>query len=455
MSKTNGGNGNKESPIITNGNGNGNEKHDHFIVEVHFLQSFPPSCMNADDAGNPKACSLGGVRRGRISSQCIQHAIREWFREHASGYGITPELFGIKSKFFVVKICDLLYKKSPNHAPEKTTPVVNYLLRELEFKMENKDKNRLSTLAFLTPNELSAFVECCLKNWEALEKAQQESFKTDKKDSEKSEVKKKDKDGNIQPTTDGVADSDDKESAEEGETSKKAKKQKLDPKIVKEFKSCFDGNAIDVALCGRTLTNMPDKNVRGAIQMAHSYTTHAVMPDQDYFSSCDELNKDDETGAGHIGNREFNSGVHYRYMSIDRDLLAKNMNNNFALADIVIKAWLTASYHVVPSGRQHSMASPERPALAVFVVRRNTTPCSVGGMAFTDPVSSKTSVLKESIERFDKVWTHLKSIGCIDNIVSVAVLAAAYPDSLDGLKGDVVANVEALIKKTIDALKSQ
>src|SRR5437867_286420 len=46
-------------------------------VELHLLQSFPPSCVNLDGNNSPKDCMFGDARRARISSQCLKRAIRQ------------------------------------------------------------------------------------------------------------------------------------------------------------------------------------------------------------------------------------------------------------------------------------------------------------------------------------------------------------------------------------------
>src|SRR6516164_8901541 len=46
-------------------------------VELHLLQSFPPSCVNRDGNNSPKDCTFGDARRARISSQCLKRAIRQ------------------------------------------------------------------------------------------------------------------------------------------------------------------------------------------------------------------------------------------------------------------------------------------------------------------------------------------------------------------------------------------
>ncbi|MGH8629686.1 MAG: type I-E CRISPR-associated protein Cas7/Cse4/CasC, partial [Burkholderiales bacterium] len=45
-------------------------------IELHFLQNFAPSNLNRDDTNNPKDTDFGGVRRLRISSQCLKRTIR-------------------------------------------------------------------------------------------------------------------------------------------------------------------------------------------------------------------------------------------------------------------------------------------------------------------------------------------------------------------------------------------
>ncbi len=45
-------------------------------IEFHILQSFPVSCLNRDDLNSPKTCTVGGVSRARVSSQCWKRAVR-------------------------------------------------------------------------------------------------------------------------------------------------------------------------------------------------------------------------------------------------------------------------------------------------------------------------------------------------------------------------------------------
>lgn len=39
------------------------------FLDMHIIQTLPPSNINRDDTGSPKTALYGGVRRARVSSQ--------------------------------------------------------------------------------------------------------------------------------------------------------------------------------------------------------------------------------------------------------------------------------------------------------------------------------------------------------------------------------------------------
>ena len=51
----------------------------NFYVDIHVLQTVPPSCVNRDDTGSPKTAVYGGATRARVSSQSWKHAMRAMF----------------------------------------------------------------------------------------------------------------------------------------------------------------------------------------------------------------------------------------------------------------------------------------------------------------------------------------------------------------------------------------
>ncbi|MCS7294253.1 MAG: type I-E CRISPR-associated protein Cas7/Cse4/CasC, partial [Dehalococcoidia bacterium] len=71
------------------------------LVELHILQHFAPSNLNRDDTGAPKDCLFGGVRRARISSQCIKRAIRLYAQEARL---LNPEHRAVRTKRLIGEI---------------------------------------------------------------------------------------------------------------------------------------------------------------------------------------------------------------------------------------------------------------------------------------------------------------------------------------------------------------
>ena len=40
------------------------------FMDIHVIETVPPSCINRDDTGSPKTAIYGGAMRARVSSQC-------------------------------------------------------------------------------------------------------------------------------------------------------------------------------------------------------------------------------------------------------------------------------------------------------------------------------------------------------------------------------------------------
>jgi len=74
-------------------------------LDIHILQTVPPSCINRDDTGSPKTAIYGGVTRARVSSQAWKKATRDVFRE------TLPETeVGVRTKRIQAMVADELNK---------------------------------------------------------------------------------------------------------------------------------------------------------------------------------------------------------------------------------------------------------------------------------------------------------------------------------------------------------
>ena len=123
-------------------------------IEYHILQSFPVTCLNRDDVGSPKSAYVGGVERGRVSSQCWKRQVRLAMK--AAGIGI-----GVRTKH----IAELIRNYMPANASEDALAIADAAAKALSD----------DTLLFLSESEAKAIADF------AVEKAKQGSFKEDKK----------------------------------------------------------------------------------------------------------------------------------------------------------------------------------------------------------------------------------------------------------------------------------
>ena len=81
------------------------------IIDIHALQTIPPSLINRDDTGAPKTAVFGGVPRQRVSSQSWKRAIRRYFESQ-----FDSEQIGDRSKRLPEKIARLLEKQGVEKA---------------------------------------------------------------------------------------------------------------------------------------------------------------------------------------------------------------------------------------------------------------------------------------------------------------------------------------------------
>ena len=87
----------------------------NMYVDLHVLQTVPPSCVNRDDTGSPKTAVYGGVVRARVSSQAWKRAMRLMFRELFS-----PEQVGFRTKRAVELVAGQLKVQGWGKEPEKS-----------------------------------------------------------------------------------------------------------------------------------------------------------------------------------------------------------------------------------------------------------------------------------------------------------------------------------------------
>ena len=366
------------------------------FVELHMIQNFAPANLNRDDTNNPKDCEFGGVRRARISSQCIKRAIRI-----SSVFAETTGVdIGTRTKWLVRLLSERLVKagKSEEDAIEVLANFVPEYASKLDKKSEDK---KTAVLLYLSEAEVESLEQALLENWEQL------SDKTALKKLVKTLVK-----------------------AHKGRTS-----------------------APDIALFGRMLAEQPELGLEAACQVAHAISTHRVTMEMDFFTAVDDLNPEDTAGAGMMGFTGFNSACFYRYARVDWGQLLQNLSGDVGLARRTMEGFLRAAVAAVPSGKQNSFAAQNPPSLLLAIVRQDGMGWSLAN-AFERPVSPRRNdgLVTPSVAALDAYWGRLCQVYGTDTLTRVAALTLDPGLPLETLEEDRVENLETWVTVVTAAL---
>lgn len=350
------------------------------FLQFHLLTIYGPSNPNRDDQGRPKQAMVGGAPRLRLSSQSVKRALREsaFFALDLAGHqGVrTKRLFGeLKQKL----VDGGATPEAAQGAAEKVAAIFG--------KLETPDKKApekmaATTLAFISPEE-----------WRLAEELAARSLA-----------------GEALPT---------------------------DKDLKKLVLRQADG-AVDIAMFGRMLADDPDFSREAAVQVGHAITTHRAQAEEDWFSAVDDLNKAEDTGAGHLGEHAFGSGVYYQYVCVNVDLLVRNLGGDAALAAKGLEALARALAVATPTGKQNSHAHHPRAAY-IRAERGWQAPRDLTG-AFFAPVTEQpwaaqsVTALEEMAARIDRAygpaWDDFavldvaRGLGALDEIAAFAATSA-------------------------------
>jgi CRISPR system Cascade subunit CasC len=329
------------------------------FVELHMIQNFAPANLNRDDTNNPKDAEFGGVRRARISSQCLKRAIRTApvFAE------ITGVDNGIRTRWVTRLLADELKRRVQDAA--QAEQIAQAFAAAYSGKMDSTEKSRTSVLLYLSRQEIERFTQTLIDQWPALTSGSEKQVEEALKD--------------------------------------------LVKKLIKETRDRT--SAPDIALFGRMLADKPELSLDAACQVAHAISTHRISMDMDFFTAVDDLRERDETGAGMMGYTGFNSATFYRYARIDWKQLVKNLNGDRDLARRTVEGFLHAAVVAVPTGKQNSFAAQNPPSFLLGVVREDGVHWSLAN-AFERPVTAfrDSGYIRPSIEALDTYWGQLSRL---------------------------------------------
>lgn len=317
------------------------------FVELHMIQNFGPSCLNRDDTNTPKDCHFGGFRRARISSQCLKRAIREYFNTKIDEF---KGKLGVRTRILPKKIIELLVNKGKDE--ELSSTIVKNVIEKLGFSLDRTDVKKTDVLLFISNDIPEKIAKVILDNWKEFEG---------------------------------------KEISNMGvkllETISESLKSELDP---------------DIGLFGRMVASKTDLNVDAASYVAHALSTNKVDMEMDFFTAIDDLQKQEEQGAGMMGTIMYNSSCFYRYSVIDLNQLATNLQGNMDYTISVLKGYILASLNAIPTGKQTSMASFNKPDFIITTIRSDQPWSLTNAFVTPSKIDMKHSdLINTSIEKLD------------------------------------------------------
>lgn len=382
------------------------------IIEMHVLQNFAPSNLNRDDTGAPKDALFGGTRRARVSSQCLKRAVRQHFADLVKQEVLMPDDVARRTKRVLEELTKTLVDKGRPEVEAKEKSRLALGAMELSVK----DDGKTEYLLFLGKRELFRIAGIIHERWDSIIPAEAASA--------------------------------------EGKKPSKAKKQaaqSADADLKKDLEKIFDGGkAVDVALFGRMLADMPEKNQNAACQVAHAISTHAVEREFDFYTAVDDLKPEDTAGADMMGTVEFNSACFYRYAVVDWHQLVKNLQNDTELALKGLRAFMEGFIVAEPTGKQNTFAAHNPPEFIAVSVRRNAAPRNLAN-AFEAAIRAKRdeSLTRKSAEELLKKATTLQNaFGGTENTFVLNLVEAR----LDGF-GTKVSELKELLDQIVSSVQ--
>ncbi len=348
---------------------------DFTYVDVHILQTVPPSNLNRDDAGSPKQAIYGGVRRARVSSQAWKRATRVAFAQQLH---LPAEQLGVRTKRIAALLTARLETRTGlDH--EAAVRLGTYLLKDLKVTPSKTQANETSYLLFFGGHQLD--VICDLVADRAAELAALTDEELDRAVSAL----------NVRDTL-------------------------------------TKGHPIDVALFGRMVADLSMLNVDAATQVAHALSTHATEIEFDYFTALDEeKDRTESLGAGMIGTVEFTSATLYRYATVAVHQLAKNLDGDTDATLAALSAFLEAFVYSMPTGHGNTFAHRTLPYLVSVAVRPDQPVNLVS--AFEKPVRANgAGIARTSADRLAAELTRTHTMW---GLAPLLVASQYDPDGAD------------------------
>lgn len=125
------------------------------FLDIHVIQTVPPSNINRDDTGSPKTALYGGVRRARVSSQSWKKAIRDYFKDNSA-----EENVGVRSLDVVQYIADKINAIDGSKTSEDALKLAEEFINEAGVKTKD---SKVRALFFIGETQAQRIAEAAIE----------------------------------------------------------------------------------------------------------------------------------------------------------------------------------------------------------------------------------------------------------------------------------------------------
>ncbi|MEU3466135.1 type I-E CRISPR-associated protein Cas7/Cse4/CasC [Streptomyces sp. NPDC006733] len=406
-------------------------------LDIHLVQSYPYSNLNRDRQNSPKIATYGGVTRARTSSQNGKRHARVAV-EKALG------IRAVRTRGVPQAVAGRLQDRG--WSTDLALVAGQMLILAAGVKgLGIADTDGTNALLFLPHEALDVLADLADTHREAITR-EAAAFAAKEAKAVKKSARKPAAEQDLVPEADA-------EDAALGEGSPLAK-HAADAVPKKEVLAVLQSRNASVAAFGRMLANEGDSTVAGAVQMAHSLSTHATTTQTDFFSAVDDLQEDAgvESGAGHMGDNRYTSATFYKYASLNVSELQDTLDGDLDTAREVTSAFLRAFVTAVLPAKSSGTAPFTVPHL-VYVTVRTDRPVSLVGAYETAIPTSTDGYLPASLRALDAhAAAHHRFLGTdgrADHFYS------GLTDTELPALGDRVDSLDAVVTRVLDTLAKE
>ena len=330
------------------------------LIQIHMLQNYAPSNLNRDDSGSPKSAVFGGHQRGRISSQCLKRSIRQ--SDTFANAFKADKLLANRTRRLPQLISDELKEMKVDDnirlAIVDRVPEIGQESAKRKEVVKDPAKAETRQLIFIGSGEAQEIAQKLFAKYEEVgdKKWKSQSFK------------------------------------------------------IGEITSALGASlplSVDIAMFGRMTTSPAFEDVHAAVQVAHALSTNRIVSEYDYFTAVDDLSG--ESGAGMIGDVEFNSSTYYKYFNIHWQNLVENLGGDAEVAVRAVAALIEAAAIAQPSGKQNSFAAQNLPDFVMVDINEANVPVSFANAFLTPSHNRGDSLMANSIKKLDEYAGQIKT----------------------------------------------